>query len=100
MVNTSGRTRLDKSLTFPSGFTVSLYEYEATIPTLWDAVKGTILPCRHYFPLAHVIAEFIQENPDLIEKENAMGFVSDNGGNTYNRCHCTSFRSVVEALAD
>ena len=24
-----------------SGFTISLYEYEATIPTLWDAVKGT-----------------------------------------------------------
>ena len=22
------------------GFTISLYEYEATIPTLWDAVKG------------------------------------------------------------
>ena len=24
---------------FP-GFTISLYEYEATIPTLWDTVKG------------------------------------------------------------
>lgn len=23
-----------------SGFTLSLYEYEATIPTLWNAVKG------------------------------------------------------------
>lgn len=22
------------------GFTISLYEYEATIPTLWNAVKG------------------------------------------------------------
>jgi alpha 1,2-mannosyltransferase len=22
------------------GFTISLYEYEATIPTLWAAVKG------------------------------------------------------------
>jgi len=22
------------------GFTISLYEFEATIPTLWDAVKG------------------------------------------------------------
>ncbi|GJE90829.1 glycosyltransferase family 15 protein [Phanerochaete sordida] len=52
------------------GFTVSLYEYEATIPTLWDAVK-----------------EFIEENPDMIEHSNAMGFVSDNGGKTYNRCH-------------
>jgi len=24
----------------PIGFTVSLFEYEATIPTLWNAVKG------------------------------------------------------------
>lgn len=24
-----------------TGFTVSLYEYEATIPTLWDTVKGS-----------------------------------------------------------
>ncbi|KAF9069600.1 glycosyltransferase family 15 protein [Rhodocollybia butyracea] len=52
------------------GFTVSLYEYEATIPTLWAAVK-----------------EFIQENPDLITPENAMAFLSDDGGETYNRCH-------------
>jgi hypothetical protein len=30
-------------LILPQGFTVSLYEYEATIPTLWDTVKGTYL---------------------------------------------------------
>jgi len=52
------------------GFTVSLYEYEATIPTLWDSVK-----------------EFIQANPDLVASDNAMRFISDDGGNTYNRCH-------------
>jgi alpha 1,2-mannosyltransferase len=52
------------------GFTVSLYEYEATIPTLWAAVK-----------------EFIQENPTLVTPENAMAFISDDGGETYNRCH-------------
>ncbi|KAF9069599.1 glycosyltransferase family 15 protein [Rhodocollybia butyracea] len=52
------------------GFTVSLYEYEATIPTLWAAVK-----------------EFIQDNPDLVNPENAMAFLSDDGGETYNRCH-------------
>jgi alpha 1,2-mannosyltransferase len=30
------------------GFTLSLYEYIETIPTLWDAVKGTYpsLPLR------------------------------------------------------
>ncbi|KAK7467143.1 hypothetical protein VKT23_004202 [Stygiomarasmius scandens] len=52
------------------GFTVSLYEYEATIPTLWDAVK-----------------EFIHENPDLVSPDNAMQFLSDDGGEHYNRCH-------------
>ncbi|KIP09616.1 glycosyltransferase family 15 protein [Phlebiopsis gigantea 11061_1 CR5-6] len=52
------------------GFTISLYEYEATIPTLWDTVK-----------------EFMGENPDLITEGNAMGFVSDNSGQSYNRCH-------------
>jgi alpha 1,2-mannosyltransferase len=52
------------------GFTVSLYEYEATIPTLWNTVK-----------------EFIHEYPDLVSPENAMAFLSDDGGETYNRCH-------------
>jgi len=52
------------------GFTVSLYEYEATIPTLWSTVK-----------------EFIKEHPNLVSPENAMAFLSDDGGDTYNRCH-------------
>ncbi|KAI0807475.1 glycosyltransferase family 15 protein [Fomes fomentarius] len=52
------------------GFTVSLYEYPATIPTLWNTVK-----------------EFINKNPDLVEPDNAMRFISDDGGETYNNCH-------------
>ncbi|CAE7130478.1 unnamed protein product [Rhizoctonia solani] len=52
------------------GFTVSLYEYPATIPTLWDATK-----------------EFIKANPQYLPKDNAMGFLSDNNGETYNNCH-------------
>ncbi|KAE9396066.1 glycosyltransferase family 15 protein [Gymnopus androsaceus JB14] len=52
------------------GFTVSLYEYEATIPSLWQAVK-----------------EFISDNPDLVSPDNAMAFLSDDGGESYNRCH-------------
>ncbi|KAL0581728.1 hypothetical protein V5O48_000310 [Marasmius crinis-equi] len=51
-------------------FTISLPEYESTIPTLWQAVK-----------------EFMKENPQHIEPDNAMGFISDDGGVTYNRCH-------------
>jgi len=52
------------------GFTVSLYEYEATIPTLWETTK-----------------EFIKEHPDYLPKDNAMNFLSADGGDTYNRCH-------------
>lgn len=52
------------------GFTVSLYEYEATIPTLWQTVK-----------------EFLDENPELLPADNAFSFISDDGGLTYNRCH-------------
>ncbi|GAB1517901.1 hypothetical protein RhiTH_000956 [Rhizoctonia solani] len=52
------------------GFTISLYEYVATIPTLWNATK-----------------EFIQANPQYLAKDNAMGFLSDNNGETYNNCH-------------
>ncbi|KAJ9104391.1 hypothetical protein QFC20_004527 [Naganishia adeliensis] len=52
------------------GFTLSLFEYIETIPTLWDTVK-----------------EFIKENPQYIPEDNAMQFLSDDGGESYNRCH-------------
>ena len=52
------------------GFTISIYEYVETIVTLWDTVKG-----------------FIKEYPELIPERNAMRFLSDDGGETYNRCH-------------
>jgi len=52
------------------GFTLSLYEYIETIPTLWNSVKT-----------------FIKEHPEHIAKDNGMQFVSDDGGANYNRCH-------------
>ncbi|KAG7092472.1 alpha-1,2-mannosyltransferase KRE2 [Marasmius oreades] len=52
------------------GFTISLPEYEATIPSLWETVKG-----------------FMKEYPEYVVPNNAMGFVSDDGGRTYNKCH-------------
>ncbi|CAD6582886.1 MAG: alpha 1,2-mannosyltransferase 2.4.1 [Cyphobasidiales sp. Tagirdzhanova-0007] len=52
------------------GFTISIYEYIETIPTLWDTVK-----------------DFIREFPDLVPERNAMTFLSEDGGETYNRCH-------------
>ncbi|KAJ6547579.1 glycosyltransferase family 15 protein [Mycena capillaripes] len=61
------------------GFTISLPEYPATIPTLWDAVK-----------------EFINFNPGLVSPDNAMGFLSDDGGETYNRCHFWSNFEIAD----
>lgn len=52
------------------GFTISLYEYESTIKTLWKTVK-----------------DFIKAHPEHIHKDNSMAFISDDKGRTYNRCH-------------
>ncbi|KAI0682190.1 nucleotide-diphospho-sugar transferase [Cerioporus squamosus] len=51
-------------------FTITMYEFGATIPTLWDSVK-----------------EFVQENAQYVARDNAMGYMSEDGGNTYNNCH-------------
>jgi len=61
------------------GFTVSLYEYAATIPTLWDNVKA-----------------FMNSNPELVPKGNAMAFLSDDGGESYNRCHFWSNFEIAD----
>lgn len=88
------------------GFVLSLFEYIETIPTLWDATKSVSFP----FPLfrdvvisekavdlllTHYVCqnrEFVASRPDLKEtmKGNALEFVSEDGGETYNRCHCES----------
>lgn len=41
---------------------------------------------------------FIEKYPNLVSPDNAMAFLSDDGGETYNRCHCTSIldRAVCE----
>ncbi|KAF9034832.1 nucleotide-diphospho-sugar transferase [Panaeolus papilionaceus] len=52
------------------GFTISMYEYERTIPTLWHHVK-----------------QFIKAHPEYVAPNNAMGFISDNNGDGYNLCH-------------
>jgi len=51
-------------------FVISLYEYQETIPTLWESVK-----------------KFIKNHPEHIVEGNSLGFVSDDGGEKYNRCH-------------
>ncbi|KAF7313799.1 Glycosyltransferase family 15 protein [Mycena chlorophos] len=56
------------------GFTISFYEWEPTIPTLWSAVK-----------------EFVRKYPQYVADDNAMSYLSDDGGETYNLCHCECF---------
>ncbi|KAL2111391.1 hypothetical protein VUR80DRAFT_10174 [Thermomyces stellatus] len=51
-------------------FVLSLYEYIDTIPTLWESTK-----------------KFMKNHPEHIAEDNSMGFLSDDGGETYNRCH-------------
>lgn len=51
-------------------FTIALEEHPATVQTLWDSVK-----------------EFVAEYPHLLDPQNAMDFLSNDGGNRYNMCH-------------
>ncbi|KAK6200469.1 glycolipid 2-alpha-mannosyltransferase [Scheffersomyces amazonensis] len=52
------------------GFTISIHEFLATIPTLWEHTK-----------------KFIKENPQYIAEDNFMDFISNDGGESYNLCH-------------
>lgn len=61
------------------GFTISLPEYPATIPTLWDTTK-----------------KFLQENPQYKNENSLMDFISDDGGETYNMCHFWSNFEVAD----
>lgn len=54
-------------------FVLSLYEYVETIPTLWESVK-----------------KFMKNHPEHIVKDNSLGFLSDDGGESYNHCHFVS----------
>ncbi|KAJ6630816.1 glycosyltransferase family 15 protein [Mycena sp. CBHHK59/15] len=60
-------------------FTISLLEWEPTIPTLWDSVK-----------------EFMTEHPQYVEAQNSMDFLSNDGGNGYNMCHYWSNFEIAD----
>ncbi|CAI2037910.1 hypothetical protein SEUBUCD646_0H01480 [Saccharomyces eubayanus] len=51
-------------------FAISIKEYEATIPTLWETTR-----------------EFMKLNPGLLHENNMLDFVSDDEGLSYNLCH-------------
>ena len=60
-------------------FVLSLYEYVETIPTLWDSTK-----------------KFMKAHPEHIVEGNSMGFLSDDGGDSYNHCHFVSSAQKVD----
>lgn len=51
-------------------FAISIKEYEATIPTLWETTR-----------------KFMELHSDLIHENNMLDFVSDDNGLSYNLCH-------------
>ena len=67
-------------LTSPrAAFTITMYEFRATIPTLWDAVK-----------------EFTAAHPQYVAPDNALGYMSDDGGRTFNLCHFWSNFEIAD----
>ncbi|OBA24299.1 glycosyl transferase [Metschnikowia bicuspidata var. bicuspidata NRRL YB-4993] len=52
------------------GFTITIHEFEKTIPTLWQHTK-----------------DFIKLHPEHVAQDNLMKFVSNDNGETYNLCH-------------
>jgi len=61
------------------GFTITMYEFERTIPTLWGHVR-----------------DFMKLHPEHLPKDNALSFMSDDGGETYNRCHFWSNFEIAD----
>ncbi|THH15416.1 hypothetical protein EW146_g5055 [Bondarzewia mesenterica] len=80
-------------------FTITMYEYEATIPTLWETVKGT---CIQFFwsalepDLDTSFTEFVKLYPQYVSPDNAMGFMSENNGENYNLCHFWSNFEIAD----
>ncbi|KAJ7049647.1 glycosyltransferase family 15 protein [Mycena amicta] len=57
----------------------TMYEFDKTIPTLWGHVK-----------------DFVRLHPEHIAKDNALGFMSHDNGETYNRCHFWSNFEIAD----
>lgn len=82
------------------GWTISLYEYEATIPTLWQNTKGafrefllgpswlaTADTCCLRLRAAGASADFMDQHPEYVAEPNMLAWVSPDQGKSYNRCH-------------
>lgn len=61
------------------GFSISLLEYEQTIPTLWQTTK-----------------QFVSENPQFVHPNNLAKFVTDDNSTSYNLCHFWSNFEIAD----
>ncbi|KAI0054087.1 glycosyltransferase family 15 protein [Auriscalpium vulgare] len=61
------------------GFNLATREVEQTIPTLWETVY-----------------DFMTDNADLAADSNAMGFLTDDEGDSYNLCHYESSFEILD----
>jgi hypothetical protein len=52
--------------------------------------SARLFPTEHANLRRPSLADFITEHPEHLAPNNAMNFLSDNGGASYNLCHCTS----------
>jgi alpha 1,2-mannosyltransferase len=64
-------------------FVISLFEYVATIPTLWDGAK-----------------RWMEKHPQHVAEGNSMKFVSEDDGKTYNHCHFVCLPPRTSELDD
>lgn len=56
--------------------------------TPWK-VNSFAIHGRHVVDI-HARIEFLDENPGITPENNALAFLSDDNGDSYNRCHCAS----------
>ena len=68
---------IDRNKTY--GFTLALFEIGETIPTLWEETR-----------------KFMIDNPHLVARNNALRFLSEDDGQTYNRCHFWSNFEIAD----
>ncbi|KAI7858559.1 nucleotide-diphospho-sugar transferase [Circinella umbellata] len=61
------------------GWTISLLEFESTIPTLWETSR-----------------KFMKEHPQFIPEKNLLRFVTEDKGKTYNLCHFWSNFEIAD----
>jgi len=60
-------------------FTLTMLEYMQTIPTFWDTMT-----------------DFIKKNPQYVAEDNAMDFLSNDGGRSYSLCHFWSNFEIAD----